>query len=160
MFVGIERFADGGDGVVHHAGGRDDIGTGAGVDDGLGAETLNGGIVIDGTLRRERTAVAVVGVFAVAQVGDGEHVDAGIFGHLERGADGVVGIVGVRAEGIFFVFVRDAEEDERGQAELLEAFEFGDGDFRRHLKNAGHGDDGVLDLLAKADEERGDEILR
>jgi hypothetical protein len=102
--------------------------------------------------------VAVGGVFAVAEVGDGEHVDAGVFGAFEGGADFVVGVVGVGADGVFFGGVGDAEEDVGGEAEGLEAFEFFDGGVWGELVDAGHGFDGLAEVGSGADEEGCDEV--
>src|SRR5216684_5134083 len=70
-FVFVEFFANSGNATVHHVGGRDDIGAGAGVGQGLLGKDGDGGVVGNVALL-DYTAVAVVGVFAEANVGDDE----------------------------------------------------------------------------------------
>src|SRR6266436_7147323 len=74
-FVLVEFFADGGYATVHHVGRGDDVGAGAGVGEGLVGEDGDGGVVGYGGFVGEMvvldySAVAVVGVFAEADVGD------------------------------------------------------------------------------------------
>jgi len=71
----VEFFADGSDAAVHHVGRGDDVGTGAGVGEGLVGEDGDGGVVGYGGFVGEMVvldyaAVAVVGVFAKADIGD------------------------------------------------------------------------------------------
>ena len=71
----VERAADRADPAVHHVRRRDDV------DAGLrrsvtrrAREQFERRVVVDVARRVEHAAVAVIGVFAVAQIGDQQHV--------------------------------------------------------------------------------------
>src|SRR5260370_3397073 len=70
-FMLVEFFADGGDAAVHHVGGRNDIGAGASMRQRLVGEDGDSR-VIGNVAVLDYTAVAVVGIFAKANVGNGE----------------------------------------------------------------------------------------
>ena len=65
------------DHAVHHAGGGDHVGAGAGVADGLLGQERQRGVVVDvhpAADLGQRAAMAVVGVLAEAQVGDHQQI--------------------------------------------------------------------------------------
>ncbi len=152
----VERRADGGDAAVHHVGGRDDVGSGAGVGDGTGGEPFERGVVVDVAVD-DLAAVAVAGVLAVADVGDDDEFGVGGF----DGADGLLddAVVVVRAGGLLVLVLGDAEEDDAADAEgdALGAFldEFVDGE----LEIAGHGVDRLADAFALDGEQGEDEVV-
>src|SRR6202035_2624397 len=75
-FVGVEFGADGGYAAVHHVGGRDDVGPGAGMREGLLGEDFKRGVVGDFSVFDD-AAVAVIGVFAEADVGNDQEIEFG-----------------------------------------------------------------------------------
>src|SRR5204863_4566087 len=106
----VEAGAQGGDSAVHHAAGGDDARAGFCVVDGLFDEALDSFVVLHrGAVFREWAAVTVVGVFAEAQVGDGDHGNFG--GGAEESADDVVFVEGSAACGVFGFAVDDAENE-------------------------------------------------
>src|SRR5579859_6209371 len=84
-FMFVEFFPNGGDAAVHHVGWRDDVGAGASVREGLLGEDGDRRIVGDVAVFNY-AAVAVVGVFAEANVGDDEKFQIG----LADGFDGAL----------------------------------------------------------------------
>ena len=65
---GVERLANGRHAAVHHVAGRHDVGAGTGVRDGGFGKPVR--VVSLSTSPSDEAAVAVTGVFAVADVGD------------------------------------------------------------------------------------------
>ena len=137
--------------------GRHDVGAGAGVGKrGLG-QPLERGVVIHVVVFDE-TAVAVAGVFAIADVGD----DQQLGGFAAHGADGVLhdAVVGVGAGGHFVLGFRQAEQDHAADAERLHfgalLHQFVNG----QLIVAGHGADFAAHAFARADEQGQDELRR
>ena len=97
----VERRADRADHAVHHAAGSDDVGPGLGVADGLLAEQLERGVVVDihpAGVVVDHAAVAVIGVFAEADVGDDEQVRRGVLRRLHRLLDDAAVAVRIAAE--------------------------------------------------------------
>ena len=154
--VVVERVADGGDAAVHHVAGGDDVGAALGVRDRHLGEQLEGDVVEHLTLL-DHAAVPVVGVLAEAHVGDDhqfrELVLDGADGHLH---DALV-VVGAGGGGV--LVRRDAEQQDRLDAEPDHLAHLGQHVADGELVAAGHRRDGVLDVLAGDDEQRVDEVV-
>ncbi len=105
--------------AVHHAAGGDHVGPGPGVADGLLAEQLKRGVVIDirpAGLVVHDSAVSVIRVFAEADVGDHEHVRGSLLCGANRLLhDSRVGI-GVAAGGVFLR--RDSKQQHAAEFQL------------------------------------------
>ena len=90
-FVVVEFAADGGDAAVHHVGGSDDVGAGARVREGLLGEDCERGVVGDFAVFDD-AAVAVVGVFAEADVGDDDEIEIGFADGFDGALDDALGV--------------------------------------------------------------------
>ena len=155
--AGVQRPADGPHAAVHHVGGRHDVGARAGVRNGGLGQPLEGGVVIHVAVL-DVAAVAVAGVFAIADVGD----DQQALGLPADGADGALhdAVVVVGAGGHLVLEFRQAEQDHAADSQRLDFGALLDQLVDRHLVIAGHGADLAADALARADEQRQDELRR
>ena len=122
-FVVVELGADGGDAAVHHVGGGDDVGAGARVRQRLLGEDFERGVVGDFTVFDD-AAVAVVGVFAEADVGDDDEIEIRFADGFDGALDDAVCAGGAGAGGVFRF--GKAEENDAGDAELFDFAAFFD----------------------------------
>ena len=147
--------------AVHHPAGGDHVGARPGVDDRLLGQELQGAIVVDvgpsGGVA-QRAAMAVVGVFAEADVGHQQQLRGSLLGHADGLGDdaGVAG--GIAAGGVFLG--GDAEEDHAAQAQFGGLADFVGQQVGRELKIARHGRDLPTHVLAGANEQRQDQVCR
>src|SRR5580704_2615170 len=113
-FVVVEFVANGAYAAVHHVGGGDDIRTGACVREGLVGQDRERGIVGDFPVF-DYAAVAVVGVFTEADVGDDDEFEIRFADGFDGALDYTVRGGGVAAGGVFRFgqaeeyYARDAE---------------------------------------------------
>ncbi len=162
--VGVQPGANGGDHAVHHAAGGDDVGPGGGVGHGRGRQHVQRFIVQHKPFRQmgmraivEQAAVAVVGVFAQAHVGDDDEVGHGRFNRPNRLLhNAVVGKV-FQADGVFEG--RDAEEDDGGDVQGNGRFRFAHRLGYRQLGDARHGGNGRT-AVAVPHKQRVNQIIR
>ena len=155
----IEAAAQCSDRSIHHAAGGDHPRAGTSVVDGLFHETLDGLVVAHGGfIIGHRPAMAVIGVFAEAEVRDADHGQLGGRRRPQELADDVVLIQRRRAEGILLCTVDDAEDEIGLEALLGEGAKPWDGHIHGHLEHAGHGGDFPPDAAAFGDEDGDDEV--
>ena len=147
--------------AVHHAARRDQVGPGLGMADALPDQVRQRRVVVDvqlAALLRQDAAMAVIGVFAEAFVGDQQDVADRSAAELRR-ACCTMPSSAQALEPCGVLAGRDAEEDERLDAELDGAADFVDQAIDAELKVARHRRDFLANAAAGADEERQDEIL-
>ena len=128
--------------------------------DGLLDQERQRGVVVDVDAAADfgqRTAVAVIGVFAEAQVGDHQELGRDSPGDPDRLLDDAVIARGGRAACVFVL--RDSEQEDRRDAQLGR---FGDRfaePVERELVLAGHRRDFTPEVLAVIDEKRIDQVV-
>ena len=154
--LGVERLANDAHPAVHHVRRGHNVGAGPGVGDGLFGQDVQGGVVIY-VLGLDDSAVAVVGVFAKAHVGQQQQARHR-FLEIGQGAlnDAVIGI-GVRAEGV--LVVGNTEQNDAGDAQIPNLPAFFNRPVNRQLGNARHGTDRIAHPGAGYDEQRHDEVV-
>jgi hypothetical protein len=141
--------------------GSDYIRARPGMDQSLPGDKIEGGVVVHivpASGLNYRAAMAVVGVFAKAQVGDDGEVACRFFSHAYGlGYDSGVGYR-VGAGGVFFF--RNAEKDNAAKAQFHGLRDLVGEHVGRHLEIARHGGDFLLETLAGPDEKRQNKIRR
>ena len=156
----VEPAADRLDHAVHHAGRGDHVGAGAGVADGLLGQQRQRRVVVDvepAAGLGQRAAVAVVGVLAEAQVGDHQQPGRLPLGDPDRLLDDPVVARGGRAARV--LVLRDAEEEDRRDAQLGHLGDRLAEPVERELVLAGHRRDLPPQVLAVVDEQRIDQVV-
>ena len=161
--VGVERSAQGLDAAIHHVRGGDDVNAGLGLGDGGFGQKVERGIVDDLVLGLgsgavhlfDDAAVAVRHVLAQADVSHDDQVGDG-------GLDGAGGplhdaVFGPGSGGDLVFRLRQAEENDGGDAEGMDLAAFLDRLIDGEVEDAGHGADRLADAFAGTDEERIDE---
>ena len=78
MAAPIQRASDRRDAAVHHVAGRHHVGAGCGVTDSGVGQQFHRRIVVHAAVGRQQAAVAVVGVFAQADIGDDHEIGIGV----------------------------------------------------------------------------------
>ena len=123
----------------------------------FGSEQFERLVVVDIAILDHAT-VAVVGVLAHADVGDYQQLWHFFLNRFDCFLnDAGVGI-SVLTEGVFRL--RNTEEDDRWDAELIDLFGLGHDMLNRLLIDAGHGDDLFFDAFAKSREHWVDHVFR
>ena len=135
--------------AVHHVARRDDVRAGLGVAGGACARaaSASGRSKFCGRLCRCRTnaAMAVLHVFAQANVGDDQQRRQFLFQQPHGLLDDAV--LRVSAGSLGVLFVGNAEKQDRGNAERMGARRFAHEFIRRKLEDAGHGVDGAAQFV-------------
>src|ERR1700683_72864 len=149
----VEFGANGGDAAVHHVRRRDDVGASARVGQGFARKELQRFIVEDFTVANHAT-MAMAGVFAHADVGDDQQFQIGVPNSVDGALNG--SIVSPSLGALFIFFLRQAKQNNSGQAELFDFAAFFDEFIDRLLVDAGHGADFGAHIFAGADEHWGD----
>ena len=127
-------------------------------DDRDPAENLEGLVVQDVAVGVEEAAVAVVRVLAEADVGHDDELRARFLERADRLLDRPV--VGEALDTVRILRARDAEEENRLDAERLELTGFASELVDGELVDTGHRGHGAADAVAGNDEERVDEVVR
>ena len=151
--------ADGAHAAVHHVAGRHDVRARLGVAGGGAREQFQRGIVQDFPRRLStHAAMAVLHVFAQAHVGDDQQRRQFFFQQPHGLLDDAV--LGIGAGGFRVFVVRNAEQQNRRNAERVGANGLAQQFIGRKLEHAGHGVDGAAEFFAGADEQRQHELRR
>ena len=102
--------------------------------------------------------MAVVGVFAAADVGNQQQVGGGLLGDANRFGNDPRIAHGVGSGGVFFG--GDAEENHAAEAQLCHLANFLGQQVGRKLIVAGHGRDLLPEVFTRPDEQRQDQVGR
>ena len=156
MFV--QSFANDADAAVHHVGGSDDVGTGARVRDGLLGKDFERGIVGHFAVFDD-AAMAVVGVFAQANIGD-DQTDFSLALRMASMARCTTPSAAMRAGAARIFLLGQPEQNHARNAERFDFAAFFDNLIGGLLKHAGHGADFLAHFLPGADKHRIDQALR
>ncbi len=155
--VGFQRAADHADAAVHHVGGAEDVAAGLGLDEGHPFQRQQRLVVEDDAVADE--AVVAVGIVGVegdveedADLGDGGLDGAG------GAADEVLGVPGLGGVGVLVGGLRVGKEREAGDAEAGGLLGGADGAVDREAGDAGERGDGLVEVVALADEDRPDQV--
>ena len=100
----------------------------------------------------DHAAVAVVGVFAKADIGDDQEIEFGFANGFDSALDDALCVKRALAARIFCFW--QAEENHRGKAEAFDFATFFDDLIRGLLMHAGHGADFGANFAAGANEHR------
>ena len=111
----IELATDGGHAAVHHVGGRDDVRSCAGVGKRRGREKIDRGIILHLAILHH-AAVAVVRIFAEADVGDDDETELGLADCGDRALHGAIRRGCFRAGRV--LALGQAEENHGGNAQI------------------------------------------
>ena len=109
-----------------------------------------------GLVAAHDAAMAVLHVFAQADIGDDEQLGQLLLQQPHGLLDDAVGGVGAGGFGVFAV--GNAEQQHGRHAQLVRAGRLAQQFIRRKLEHAGHGGDGPAQLAARADEQRQDQL--
>ena len=147
----IQFRPDGAHPAVHHVAGRHDVRAGFGVAGGGPREQFQRWVVQDFSALHD-AAMPVLHVFAQTHVGDDEQRRQFLF----QKPDGLLddAIFGVGAGSFRIFLVRNAEQQDRRDAQRVGADGFAQEFIGRKLEHAGHGVDGAADLVPAAGEQR------
>ena len=147
----VEGVADRGDAAIHHVGGRDDVGPGGRVRNRRPHELLDGRIVGD-LIVDEDPAVAVIGVFAQADVGDDQHLRQLALERPDRRLHGRLRIVSGRPDVV--LLIRQPEEQHAPDAVRPRRPRLCHRLVDREVEDAGHRADLPAHAFTGADEQR------
>ena len=155
----VQPVADGADAAVHHVGGGDDIGAGAGLDERLFDEDRDGLVVEDVAVLVQQAVMAVAGEGIEGDVaGDADFGGCGLHG-LDDGGDEAFGVDGFVAAFVLLFGIDVREDGDGGDAQFAGA----DGGLGRFIDvqsvDAGHGFHRDAGFLAVVDDHAPDDVV-
>ncbi len=154
--VGVQGLADCADPAVHHVRRRHHIRTRFGVGKGLPAEKFESGIVIHLAVP-DRSAMAVVGVLAHADIGDDREAGNMLFQLPDSFLHHSVTAEGLAARSI--LALRDAEENDRRNSRFMGLLCLCHDILSRQLIDSGHGGNLLAHTAAKGGEHGVDQVV-
>ena len=160
----VQRRADGGHAPVHHVARRNDVRASLGMTRCRGCEQLECRVIqnldwprhLAGSAMHD-AAMSVLHILAQAHVRDDQQRRQFLFQQPHGLLDD--SIFGERARSLGVLFIRDAEQQDRRDAERMDARGLAQQFIRRKLEDARHGIDGLAQFAPGAGEKRQDQML-